>query len=322
MKKQLLLFCSVASVTLASAQCSELFFSKYVCASGNDKAVEIYNPTANTITLTGTYQVSMYDNGATSPSVSHPLIGTIASGATFVFCNGQVTIDSVFPAPPSTPYATYPCDTALQNHAQQLDSAHFYAFSYFNGDDALTLDKNISGNWTTVDIFACIGEWPISSTGSHVGWWNSSPYNNATTGHSWTKYHTLQRKSTVKQGVTQNPAPGSWNVSVEWDSLPNKTFPTGSHSCACISGVEEFTNDIFVNVFPNPVNSGIINIAAVLPVKQIQIYNLIGKLVYEEKMNSSAPWISVNVPNLAPGAYILKSSFGENKGHISKLMVQ
>jgi hypothetical protein len=339
MKKDLLLFLAMASAVLSSAQCSELFFSMYVCASGNNKGVEIYNPTNAPIVLTGNYRVSMYDNGHPSaPSVSRNLTGTIGAYSTFVFCNGQVTSDSVHPAT-GTPYTTPPCDTALQNRANQLDTAHFYAFSYFNGDDALSLDKNQSGNWVPVDYFANINDpWPTSSSGSHVGWWNTPPYNNASTGHSWTKYHSLIRKPSVKQGMSTAPAPGTWNVATEWDSLPNtsststiKYYPTknnnstatGTHFCNCnTSGIVEFKDEVKVSVFPNPSNTGIMTVVAGKPVEMIQVYNLIGKLVYEEKVASPAALISFSTSNLAKGTYLLKSSFGGNMAHVSKIILQ
>jgi hypothetical protein len=338
MKKNLLLFCGMTSVMLASAQnCSELFISMYVDASGDNKAVEIYNPTSHAIILTGNYQLSMYDNGATAPSISRPLIGTIGAYSTFTFSNGQITADSVHPAT-GTAYTTPPCDPALQAVANQLDTAHFYSVTYFNGDDALTLDKFEGGTYVPVDVFGCVGEWPISGTGSHVGWWNVSPYNNAPTGKSWTKYHTLIRKYNVLTGITQNPNPGSWNPSVQWDSLPeSKTgvsptyYPqpnagstlTNTHFSGClVNGIQEFTDNVSVKVFPNPSNSGTVNVTAGKPVEMVQVYNLVGELVYQEKMTNPSLWISFSSATLAKGSYLLKSSFAGNQAHVTKIVVQ
>lgn len=334
MKKNLLLFCGIASAALASAQCSELFISEYISGAGENKAIEIYNPTNATITLTGNYRITLWDNGTVTPSVSRPLIGTIASGQTFVLCNGQVTADSVHPATGS-PYSTPACDTNLQKTALakygnngMLDTAHFYAVSYHNGDDAISLDKLTSGSYVPVDIFACIGEWPLTGT-AHVGWWSGGPnYNAAPTGKSSTKYNTLRRKRTVKQGVTVNPAPNTFNTALQWDSLGEKTggtipnYPTGSHVCDCITGIQEFTDNVFVNVFPNPANAGIIYIIAAKPIELVQIYNLVGELVFAEKINGSASSISLNLSSIAKGAYLVKSSFDNSHAHVSKLIIQ
>ena len=51
------------------AQCDELFISEYVEGSGNNKALEIYNPTASAIDLSG-YRIERFSNGS----------GTSASG--------------------------------------------------------------------------------------------------------------------------------------------------------------------------------------------------------------------------------------------------
>jgi hypothetical protein len=341
MKKKLLTFCGIALAGIASAQsCSELFFSMYICASGENKAVEIYNPTANAIVLTGNYQLKAYYNGATSATTSgtRPLIGTIGAHSTWVFSNGQTTIDSVFPAPPSTPYGTPPCDTALMRVANQLDSAHYPGFTYFNGDDALTLEKNISGNWTTIDIFGCVGERPTTGTGTHVGWWNTPPYDAATTGHAWTKYHTLIRKPSVTAGTSSNPAPLSWNVSVQWDSLPNSSIgvkpnyypqPNANstlnytHFCDCnANGIQEYMDNVHVNVFPNPSNAGLVNVTAGVPIEMLQVYNLVGEVIYQEKITNPGVWVSFETKGIPAGAYLLKTSFGGNQAHVTKIVVQ
>ncbi|PJB59725.1 MAG: nuclease, partial [Bacteroidetes bacterium CG_4_9_14_3_um_filter_41_19] len=52
MKKLLLLLVVAFFATFSFAQeCSNLFISEYVEGSGNNKAIEIYNPTPNSIDL-------------------------------------------------------------------------------------------------------------------------------------------------------------------------------------------------------------------------------------------------------------------------------
>ncbi len=65
MKKLLLLLVFAFSYTLSSAQCDELFFSGYVEGFGNNKAIEIYNPTSSAVDLSG-YSVGRFRNGATT----------------------------------------------------------------------------------------------------------------------------------------------------------------------------------------------------------------------------------------------------------------
>src|SRR5690606_19681631 len=85
MKKLLLiLFVSFQSL-FANSQCTELFFSEYIEGSGNNKAVEIYNPTSSTILLTGNYTLRLYFNGSSTPT-NFPLTGSIAPNTVFIFC--------------------------------------------------------------------------------------------------------------------------------------------------------------------------------------------------------------------------------------------
>ncbi|MFN8300285.1 MAG: T9SS type A sorting domain-containing protein [Chitinophagales bacterium] len=68
------------------AQCSDLFFSEYVEGSSNNKALEIYNPTAVPVNLTG-YKVQIYTNGSATVSSTYNLTGTVAAGDVFVLCH-------------------------------------------------------------------------------------------------------------------------------------------------------------------------------------------------------------------------------------------
>ncbi len=67
MKKLLLsvfaLFVAATVFAQAPAACSDLFISEYVEGVGNNRAIEIYNPTANAINLSG-YQIGRFQNGA------------------------------------------------------------------------------------------------------------------------------------------------------------------------------------------------------------------------------------------------------------------
>jgi hypothetical protein len=323
MKKKLLFVMGMASALLSTAQCTELFISAYVAGGGNNKAIQLYNPTQNYIVLDGSYRLSLYDNGATAVSTYALLHGQIAPGSTFLLVNGQVTNDTVHPAT-GAPYVSPMVDPNLTAMANQQDSAHFYAFSYFNGDDALSLDKMVAGHWTPVDIFASIGEYPTTGT-SHYGWSNVSPYSSPTAHKlAWTYHHTMIRKATVEMGVTVNPAPGVFNPGVEYDTLPMNSYPGMAHPCNCpmAAGVHNLTESVSVNVYPNPTATGIMNVVTGKPVQMVQVYNLVGEMVIEEKFANSAIWISLDLSNLPKGTYILKSFFSENETHVSKVITQ
>ena len=78
----------LATYTVAQ-DCSDLFISKYVEGSYNNKALEIYNPTSNDITLDGAYDLVRYSNGAGESIESdiqyvQPLSGIVPAYGTFI----------------------------------------------------------------------------------------------------------------------------------------------------------------------------------------------------------------------------------------------
>lgn len=118
------------------APCTLPFFSEYIEGSGNNKCLEIYNPTASPIDLAaGGYTIKMYFNGSGSAGLTINLTGIIPAGGTYVVCNSSSTAEF----------------TALAN---QIGSG-----GWFNGDDAVSLE-NSSG---VLDIIGQIGTDPGSA---------------------------------------------------------------------------------------------------------------------------------------------------------------
>ncbi|MBP7866206.1 MAG: lamin tail domain-containing protein [Acidobacteria bacterium] len=103
----------------------DLYFSEYVEGSSTNKALEIYNETGVAVNLgTGGYTVEFYQNGASSPSQTCTLSGTVADGDVFVVA-----------------------DNLLAAYADQI-----YAIP-FNGDDAVVLKKGS----TVLDVIGQVG---------------------------------------------------------------------------------------------------------------------------------------------------------------------
>ena len=116
--------------TVSVAPCTDLFISEYLEGSSNNKAIEIYNPTASAISLTG-YDISIYANGSSTPA-SISLSGSVPAYGTFVLANSS----------------SNPAILAL---AQQTSAS-----LGFNGDDAVALRK--SG--VLIDVIGQIGTDP------------------------------------------------------------------------------------------------------------------------------------------------------------------
>ena len=119
------------------APCTKAYFSQYIESQvGNTKALEIYNPTNAPMALTGK-RVVLYANGATTPTTTQALTGTIAPGDVYVIVNTGATDAGV---------------------AAQADLQSGVAF--YNGDDAIALFDGTD----TLDVIGVIGQRPTEWT--------------------------------------------------------------------------------------------------------------------------------------------------------------
>lgn len=125
------------AMLLAPAVSAELFISEYVEGSGNNKALELYNPTASAISLDG-YAIKVYFNGSATVGTTINLTGTVQPGSTFVYASSSAAAELVA--------------LADQTSSQSL----------WNGDDAITLEN--AG--VVVDSIGQIGFDPGSAWGS------------------------------------------------------------------------------------------------------------------------------------------------------------
>jgi plastocyanin/predicted extracellular nuclease len=204
-------FGMVGTVTVNAAAtpptpCSDLFFSEYIEGSSNNKALEVYNPTNGTVDLSN-YTVYRANNGSTTPGGTLNMSGMLASGDVYVMGN------------PSSSGV----DPKVIAESDTLSS-----ITYFNGDDALWLTNNVTGD--TLDIFGIIGVDPGSS-------W--------TVGTGSTSNHTLVRKSTVTNGTKD------WALSVtQWDVYPqDTTMYIGSHTSSCVAPAAAPCGDLFFSEY-------------------------------------------------------------------------
>jgi len=276
-----------------SQECTNLFISEYVEGSGNNKAIEIYNPTLEAIDLS-TYQLVRYSNGGFTPNAVG-LSGTIESKGTFV-----VVLDK---RDPDGTGFEQPVDTALQEKADIFLCPVYEVnkMMYFNGNDAVTLET-VTGD--IIDIFAFIGP-PMTSDDN--GWGNLNDttitYNSGGTPTeytitnyivgplfwlSWTENHTLIRKGSVSYGITENPDP-YFVVTQQWDSIPQNTYDSlGFHNCDCTTfSIDE--NQILVNVevYPNPVTDNNFTIEASESIKYVEMFDISGRVIERIEMSSN-----------------------------------
>lgn len=357
--KNFLLF-SLLTIFSISAYSQDLFFSEYIEGSGNNKCVEIYNPTDQAIDL-NEYYVVRFSNGSsvfTGGGVTH-LVGTIDPYKTFVLVNGQTTSTETSPA----------CSPELQAMADQLDGV-YPAPTYMNGNDAIALIKTPNGeapnadlsNVTSVDLIGQIGLG--NAIESETGWSyvkdslltyndsNGDPITGevknyivqkyATDGStygpfwmSWTSNHSLIRKPEVITGVVANPNP--FIVTQQWDTVPAQLDSTGyysyvdiwdnlgSHACVAdpnYTSVKELPAMGNLNVYPNPVVANYFVFESSAPIKSVQLYNVVGKEVINESYSSPVKTTEVSIGSLDDGFYLIKAIFIDNSSITKKILIK
>lgn len=112
--------------SVENKNCSELFISEYIEGSNDNKYIEIYNPTASTITLTDNYSIQIFYNDNSRTTTIH-LTGVIEPFGVFVFAHRSAALGVV------------------ANQIGVLD---------FNGNDAVALLNSTN----IIDLLGVIGE--------------------------------------------------------------------------------------------------------------------------------------------------------------------
>lgn len=305
--KRNLLFVSAFIGSFAFGQdCSELFISEYVEGWSNNKALEIYNPTENTIDLSQ-YIVVRYSNGSTSAGSDYAvqLSGTIAPKDVYVG-----VLDKQDPMGTGNEAPVWD-DLAAKADGWYSPNYDLNKTWYWNGNDAVVLAKGTTSdinNAILVDVFGKIGENP----GPDSGWSSLFPYNNEN-GDIVTQDHSMIRKANVLHGQT-NPTISYFDPLAEWDSIPPVIFDQmlgynvgnweslGSHDCDCNSlNVEETTFTPEVMIFPNP-TSGNFTIGNVAGYEKIEIVNALGQSV--KTINNPTNIVNVSL-NGYKGLYLV-----------------
>ena len=299
----LILFAFAFQMNAQITDCSDLFISEYIEGPANNNAIEIYNPTNSVIDLSD-YTVNRYSNGATSNPEVFPLSGTINPGSTISLGNGQ--LDSIW----VSTYWSLPVDPLFYSLLDLSCSGDYDVNStfYFNGDDAMTLEK--SG--TPIDIFGKVGQDPGSAWTDDA----SAGFTDANGGTWWSKRQTLVRKASVKRGVNTNPL--VFNPTLEYDSLPDATYSNlGSHTCDCIvSSTMDLTNKASYVMYPNPVNKGgVVMINSKIEIKNIEIYDVLGRKVLEGRLNK------IQTSKLLEGKYVVRIELSNDQEIENKLII-
>ena len=199
-----IIFTLIVSFSFAS----DLFFSEYAEGSSNNKYLEIYNPTAGTVELSG-YMLANVSNAPTTVgeyeyTMSFDEGASVAAGDVYVVCHGS-----------SDDFILAECD---QTHNYLSNGDDGYAL--MNGDNYIDWVGDFNGDPGSA--------WNVCGTGS-------------------TKDNTLVRNSNVTSGnewaVSSNDITCEWTAYDQntWDYLGSHTMDAGDDDSAtdddCASGV-------------------------------------------------------------------------------------
>ncbi|MEX2603601.1 MAG: lamin tail domain-containing protein, partial [Gracilimonas sp.] len=167
MKKVTTLFSALVLTLIGftSIQAQEaLIISEYLEGSSNNKAIELFNTTDAEIDLSD-YRMLRANNGAAEWQDTLNLSGSLAAGGVYVIANAS----------------------AVQEILDEADTTH--SLTFYNGDDAISLEQNIEDTWTLIDIIGILGVDPGSA-------WDVAGVTEAT------NEQTLVRKPSVTSGQT------------------------------------------------------------------------------------------------------------------------
>lgn len=282
----------------ALGQCDAPFISEYIEGWGNNKALEIYNPTDAAVDLSD-YRLERYSNGATVAQDNQKvaLSGTLAANSVVVVVLDKQDPDGVgYEAPVWDELAEaadlWVCPVYDENNMM-----------YFNGNDALVL-RQISSN-SVIDIFGTIGDDPGTTVQPDPpgGW------------ADMTQNHTLIRKSSVTEGDTD--ALDDYLVTDQWDPILwsndslNYTLDMvfvnlGSHSCDCgTTRVHEQSPLAELKVFPNPASGDVVWVNASSAIREVTLHNLAGQQVVHQAVNGLGV-VEVRLDEVTAGLYLME----------------
>lgn len=330
MKKIVLSLISVAVTGAAMAQfnCDELFISEYVEGWGNNKALELYNPTPNAINLNN-YRLARYSNGSSQANPNNQVYN-LPDQVIEPYSTWVIVIDK---RNPEGEGQEQPVWQELQAKADHFANPVYEENNvmYFNGNDAMVLSRVFGSQAAPVDVFGRIGEDP-----GHPplgGGWNNVPpsftwIDNGSI--AWSTDHSLIRKFDIVGGRTD--AAGLFNTGIEWDSIPPVTIgeqgflvgnweTLGWHDCAC-NPLSTTNNKVDAgSLFPNPVPHGqSMRFTAPFATQRYEVFDLTGKLMADEVVPHLQQF-EISTAALPRGMYLLRI-VSESGMHTHKFVAQ
>jgi len=354
MKKIIPLIVFTFTAILTFGQCDELFISEYVEGYGNNRALEIYNPTNAAIDMSA-YSVGRFSNGGLSyvgiglPADMIQPYGTYvvvldkrdstASGLEtpvwngyqkWDYCTDNDTGDTLLFADGDTIFCVqYNADGLhlygneynewldLQGRADVFVCPVYNTNNamYFNGNDAVALVKGITVNGDASNLIDVIG---VIGEDPGDAWVDAE-------GGWVTRDKTLGKKAEIQMGsgavvsaLQDTFAYAQYNI---WGK--NNFFGIGAHDCTCDPNFQvntEDLNQIAFNMYPNP-TSNELWIEAEDNINRVEIFNLLGERMMEFQYgNNASNKVNLSVGNLDNGMYLVSLYFDNEHQSVQKFI--
>ena len=188
------LYSAAFEISPPSGALPDLFFSEYIEGSSNNKALEVYNPTEETLDLDDYLIYTNYNGNDFNLQYVFPEGTTLAPGDVFVVANSSAWDEILRAADDTTTYS----------------SSNAYV-AHFNGDDVRALAKIKDGDTTFIDV---VGDYDFDADSSYDdpgSGFDVAGVNNATANH------TLIRKPDVTMGnLDWTVSAGTGELDSEW----------------------------------------------------------------------------------------------------------
>ncbi len=370
-KHYLLLAAAVLLAGSAHAQGTELFFSEYAegahqtgmnyggtaNSTGSEKAIEVYNPTVNTVNLNA-YSIRRYSNGAVlgSPLMEEERLirttgaNTLARQSTFVVTNPDATLPDIL-------RASNMRSAARQSGTSAPGVLQVGGTVWFNGDDAMALVRYPSGTagqpnvaaGVIIDIIGSIGEQPTTNGGA---WSSTNPLDGTPPVYVSSANQSIIRRASVSAGTRANPLPqnvpgsnpptrnpGGYDISAQWrmySTAFNGPMGTanpggqlydrlGEHSdyigpfgvYGPLATLEKFNNGI--SLYPNPATGTATVELKDVNVGSIVVLNNLGQRI-EAQPVAGAQHVTLNISGLKAGLYFVQFVSADGQSKIYKTL--
>jgi hypothetical protein len=358
-KHYLLLSAGLLLSGAAHAQGTELFFSEYdegahqsgqnyggaTNSTGNERALEVYNPTTSAVSL-NPYSVRRYSNGSATPTEEERLVkittpNTMATRSTFVLVNGEASLP------------------ILRGRANQFSAGYQQAsganvitgggITYFNGDDAVALVRYPSGtagtgNGVIIDIIGVIGSQPpASGSGGTGNWSGTNPIDGTPAVYVSSANQSIVRRASVSTGVRNSPASATYNIADEWMTYstafngPGGTSnpggqlydqlgqhndyagPYGAYQTTLSNKLGKF--DANISVYPNPAHGTATVEIKDAKVGSVSVINNLGQRISAQAKGAGQEKLTLDVSALKPGLYFVQIWSADGQLKIYKELV-